>query len=173
MSDTPGLSPAVQTLLDRGVVLPCPYAVEVDDSLDPERIAPGVVVHTGCRISGNKTLIGPGSELGREGSVVIEDCQLGHKVNLRGGYFFQNTPVRNRTADIFVDTDAHVFSFGTGFTLKDVVASLKEPISFDFYFKWTYLVEREIEPRNVSSMTGDFTAEGYVLSAGGSMTLRF
>ncbi len=87
MSDAPGLSPAVQRLLDRGVVLPCPYSVEVNDSVDPERIAPGVIVHTGCTIGGEKTSIGPGSELGRESPAVIEDCQLGHKVDLKGGYF--------------------------------------------------------------------------------------
>lgn len=87
MSDAAGFSPRIQALLKRGVVIPCPYSVEVDDSLNPERIAPGVVIHTGCRIAGAKTSIGPGSELGKEAPAVIEDCQLGHKVELRGGYF--------------------------------------------------------------------------------------
>jgi bifunctional UDP-N-acetylglucosamine pyrophosphorylase/glucosamine-1-phosphate N-acetyltransferase len=87
MSDTPKLSPPVQSLLNRGVLLPCPFSVEVDESVNPERIAPGVVIHTGCRIVGSKTSIAPGSELGREGPVVIEDCQLGHNVELKGGHF--------------------------------------------------------------------------------------
>ena len=87
MSNGSNISPAVQKLLDRGVVLPCPFSVEVEDSVDPERIATGVVIHTGCRISGAKTSIGPGSELGKEAPAVIEDCQLGRKVELRGGYF--------------------------------------------------------------------------------------
>ena len=81
------MQPTVQKLLDRGVVLPCPFSVEVDLSVNPERIAPGVILHTGCRISGAKTSIGPGSELGREAPVTIEDCQLGHKVELKGGSF--------------------------------------------------------------------------------------
>jgi UDP-N-acetylglucosamine/UDP-N-acetylgalactosamine diphosphorylase len=78
---------AVQNLLDKGVVIPCPFSVEVDTSVNPERIASGVVLHTGCRIYGSKTSIGPGSELGKEGPVALENCQLGRNVELRGGYF--------------------------------------------------------------------------------------
>jgi hypothetical protein len=91
MSDMPRISPAVQKLLDRGVAIPCPFSVEVDESVNPERIAPGVIVHTGSRITGAKTSIGPGSELGREGPVALEDCQLGHNVELKGGYFSEAT----------------------------------------------------------------------------------
>ncbi len=87
MSDAPHIPPSVQHLLDKGVRIPNPFSVEVDDSVDPERIAPGVIIHTGCRIAGAQTSIGPGSELGKEAPVVIEDCQLGHKVELKGGYF--------------------------------------------------------------------------------------
>jgi hypothetical protein len=87
MSDTSRILPTVQTLLNRGVIIPSPHSVEVDESINAERIAPGVTIHTGCRIAGAKTSIGPGSELGREGPVAIEDCQLGHNVQLKGGYF--------------------------------------------------------------------------------------
>jgi UDP-N-acetylglucosamine/UDP-N-acetylgalactosamine diphosphorylase len=83
----PSISPSVQRLLVRGVRIPCPYSVEVEESVNPDRIAPGVIIHTGCRIAGTKTAIGPGSELGKEAPAVIEDCQLGHKVELKGGYF--------------------------------------------------------------------------------------
>ncbi|MBP1595982.1 MAG: UDP-N-acetylglucosamine pyrophosphorylase [Acidobacteria bacterium] len=87
MKDAQKLTLPVQRLLDRGVTLPCPFSVEVDESVNPERIAPGVILHTGCRVSGAKTSIGPGSELGREAPVAIEDCQLGHNVALKGGFF--------------------------------------------------------------------------------------
>jgi hypothetical protein len=87
MSDASTKTLPVRSLLARGVILPCPFSVEVEDSVDPERIAPGVIIHTGCRIAGAKTSIGPGSELGKEAPVVIEDCQLGHKVDLKGGFF--------------------------------------------------------------------------------------
>jgi UDP-N-acetylglucosamine/UDP-N-acetylgalactosamine diphosphorylase len=61
--------------------------VEVEDSVNPERIAPGVVLHTGCRIAGAQTSIGPGCELGKEAPVAVEDCQLGHKTELKGGFY--------------------------------------------------------------------------------------
>ena len=87
MSDAPRLSPLIQRLLDKGVRIPCPFSVEVDDSLNPEGIAPGIIIHTGCRISGANTSIGPGCKLGGEAPAVIENCQLGHDVELKGGYF--------------------------------------------------------------------------------------
>jgi len=87
MSAASSISPSAQSLLDRGVKIPNPYSVEVDESVNPGQIAPGVLIHTGCRIAGSKTSIGPGSELGKEAPVTIEDCQLGHNVELRGGYF--------------------------------------------------------------------------------------
>lgn len=87
MSNLFDIAPNVQKLLARGVVIPCPAAVEVDDSIDPQRVAPGVVIHAGCRLSGAKTSIGPESELGAEAPATVEDCQLGRKVELKGGYF--------------------------------------------------------------------------------------
>ena len=87
MSVESKISPAVRNLLDKGVIIPSPSSVEIDASLDPERIAPGVIVHSGCRLLGASTSVGPGSELGREAPAVVEDCQLGHKVKLKGGYF--------------------------------------------------------------------------------------
>ncbi|MBN1270416.1 MAG: UDP-N-acetylglucosamine pyrophosphorylase [Kiritimatiellae bacterium] len=79
--------PAVQRLLDRGVVMPCPAAVEVGDDVSPDRIAPGVVIHTGCKIFGKETSIGPDCELGGEMPATVEDCCLGKGVKLAGGYF--------------------------------------------------------------------------------------
>jgi UDP-N-acetylglucosamine/UDP-N-acetylgalactosamine diphosphorylase len=87
MSDASKLSPPVQRLLERGVRLPNPFSVEVDESVNPEKIAPGAIIHTGCRITGALTTIGPGSELGKEAPVALEDCQLGNKVELKGGFF--------------------------------------------------------------------------------------
>jgi hypothetical protein len=86
MTASPENQERVQALLDRGVVIPCPGSVEVAPDVDPERIAPGVVIHTGCRIVGKRVSIGPGSELGEEAPVTLEDSQLGRKVSLKGGY---------------------------------------------------------------------------------------
>jgi UDP-N-acetylglucosamine/UDP-N-acetylgalactosamine diphosphorylase len=61
--------------------------VEVDPSVRIENIAPGVILHTGCRLSGDQTSIGPGCEIGAEAPVTIENCQLGRGVSLKGGFF--------------------------------------------------------------------------------------
>jgi len=67
--------------------MPCPASVEVGAEVDPERIAPGAVIHTGCRILGARTSVGPGSVLGAEAPVTLEDCQAGRNVALKGGFF--------------------------------------------------------------------------------------
>jgi UDP-N-acetylglucosamine/UDP-N-acetylgalactosamine diphosphorylase len=73
--------------IERGVIIPCPASVEIDDAMDPKQIAPGVVIHTGCKIVGTQTSIGPGCEIGAEAPAAIENCQLGKDVSLGGGFF--------------------------------------------------------------------------------------
>ena len=46
-----------------------------------------MVIHSGCRISGERTLILPGARLGAEGPVTVENCLIGPGVELKGGYF--------------------------------------------------------------------------------------
>lgn len=87
MNESSSIAPSVQGLLRKGVVIHRPGSVEVDSSVDPDRIAPGVILHAGCRVTGAGTSIGPGSELGGEAPVTLEDCQLGTSVALKGGYF--------------------------------------------------------------------------------------
>ena len=81
------IPPKVEALLKRGLVIPCPASVEVGDDVDPERLAPGVVIHTGCKVLGAKTSIGPKCAIGAEAPATVDDCQLGHSVALKGGYF--------------------------------------------------------------------------------------
>lgn len=80
------IAPAVRALLERGVVMPAPEAVYVDDSIVPERIAPGVLLHPGVRLTGDTTSIGPKSVIGKEGPATLDSCQLGHGVAFKGGY---------------------------------------------------------------------------------------
>lgn len=77
----------VEELLLRGVRIAAPAAVEIGDEVDPGRIAPGVVIHAGCKVFGAQTSIGPGCVLGREAPATVEDCQLGTGVHLKGGFF--------------------------------------------------------------------------------------
>ncbi|MDF1591254.1 MAG: protein GlmU [Desulfobacterales bacterium] len=78
----------VETLIRKGVQIENPEGVQVDRNVDPLRISgEGVVIHTGCKIFGRSTLILQGTELGKEGPVTIENCQLGPNVQLKSGYF--------------------------------------------------------------------------------------
>jgi len=52
-----------------------------------ERIAPDVVFHPGCRLSGAELSIGPGCVIGAEAPATINNCQLGARVHLAGGFF--------------------------------------------------------------------------------------
>lgn len=77
----------VRALLAKGVTIPNPLSLDIGPDVDPDRISgDGVVLHAGCRISGAKTVVSAGVELGREGPVTLEDCRLGPNVELKGGY---------------------------------------------------------------------------------------
>ena len=78
----------VARLLKRGVRIPNPFSVDVGGEVDPERISTnGVVLYTGTKISGAKTLISSGVKLGGEAPVTVADCLLGRGVELKGGFF--------------------------------------------------------------------------------------
>ncbi|VGO12847.1 hypothetical protein PDESU_01401 [Pontiella desulfatans] len=61
--------------------------VRIDDCVDLARISAEATIHPGCRVLGSGTSIGPGCEVGAEAPVLIENCQLGRNVQLKGGYF--------------------------------------------------------------------------------------
>ncbi|MEE9368685.1 MAG: hypothetical protein V3V05_07445 [Pontiella sp.] len=65
--------------------------VEIGEEVDSSKIAEDVIVHSGCRIQGSETSIASGCVIGAEAAVVIENCQLGRNVELKGGYFFGAT----------------------------------------------------------------------------------
>ena len=81
----------ISRFADRGVIIPCPESVEIDNGIPPDNIAPGVVLHSGSRIRGEQTSIGPGCIIGAETPATVENCQLGHGVLLKGGYFSSAT----------------------------------------------------------------------------------
>ena len=75
-------------LLDKGVKIPNPMTLYLDDDVQVDQISgDGVTIYPGCRIYGSKTVISRGAEIGMEGPVTIENCQVGPRVELKGGYF--------------------------------------------------------------------------------------
>jgi bifunctional UDP-N-acetylglucosamine pyrophosphorylase / glucosamine-1-phosphate N-acetyltransferase len=82
----------LKRLLEKGVRIPCPEGVEIGEEIIPERISgDNVVIHSGCKIYGSKTLIMPGARLGDEAPAAVKDCQIGRDVQLKGGYFEGST----------------------------------------------------------------------------------
>jgi len=78
----------IERLLQKGATIPNPHSIQVGDEVSLDRIAgDGVVIHTGCKILGEKTLIMPGVRLGDEGPVTVDDCQIGPNVELKCGVF--------------------------------------------------------------------------------------
>ena len=72
----------------RGVSIPVPHSVEIGEDVDIERISDdGVVLHSGTKLFGEKTLISQGCKLGEEAPATIDNCLLGRDVELKGGYF--------------------------------------------------------------------------------------
>ncbi len=68
--------------------IPNPATLDIGDEVNIDQIAEkGVKIYPGCRIYGAKTVISPGCKLGYEGPVTIDNCQLGEKVELKGGFF--------------------------------------------------------------------------------------
>ncbi|MEW6664562.1 MAG: UDP-N-acetylglucosamine pyrophosphorylase [Thermodesulfobacteriota bacterium] len=75
-------------LVQKGVDIPNPLTLDIGEEVRVDRISgKGVKIYPGCRIYGRQTVIAPGAQLGREGPVTLEDCEVGPKVELKGGYF--------------------------------------------------------------------------------------
>lgn len=75
-------------LMGKGVDIPNPYTIDVGKEVNIDHISgKGVTIYPGCRIYGEETVISAGSRIGCEGPATIDNCQLGPKVELKGGYF--------------------------------------------------------------------------------------
>ena len=78
----------VAQLVKKGVDIPNPLTLDLGEEVKVEQISgKGVRIYPGCRIYGKQTVISSGAQLGREGPVTVEDCQIGPNVELKGGYF--------------------------------------------------------------------------------------
>jgi bifunctional UDP-N-acetylglucosamine pyrophosphorylase / glucosamine-1-phosphate N-acetyltransferase len=78
----------VVQMVNKGVDIPNPLSVEIGAEVNIDQIsARNVTIYPGCRIYGDKTVISAGTKLGYEGPVTIDNCQIGQKVELKGGFF--------------------------------------------------------------------------------------
>jgi len=78
----------IEQLIRKGVNIPTPITIDVGEEVNIDQISGnGVKIYPGCRIYGEKTVISAGVQLGYEAPVTVDNCQLGPKVELKGGYF--------------------------------------------------------------------------------------
>ncbi len=78
----------IRQLLKKGVDIPNPLSLDIGDEVNIDQISSeGVKIYPGCRIYGDKTVISAGCRLGYEAPATIDNCQMGAKVELRGGFF--------------------------------------------------------------------------------------
>ncbi len=83
----PSLDPRVKTLLGAGARIPRPDSVVIGPEVRLEHVvARGLVLHPGTKISGDRTLILEGVELGYEEPVTLENAVLGPRVKVQGGF---------------------------------------------------------------------------------------
>ena len=82
----------ITALIAKGVHIPNPSSVEIREDVNINLISSeDVTIYSGCKISGEKTLIMPGVKLGSRSPVTVKNCQLGRNVELKGGYFEGST----------------------------------------------------------------------------------
>ncbi len=78
----------IEKLIQKGVRIPTPQAVEIGDNVNPDQISgKGVTIHAGCKIYGDQTWLFDGATLGEEAPATVIDCQVGPQVELKGGFF--------------------------------------------------------------------------------------
>ena len=69
----------VAKLIERGVRIPNPLTIDIDEAVDIDNISSdGVVIGPGCRIRGRRTVISAGCILGDEAPMTIQDLSLIH-----------------------------------------------------------------------------------------------
>jgi len=76
----------IETMIERGVQFVDPSQVYIDAAVRPERVCAGVVIHPGCRLIGDRTFIGPNSEVGCEGPATLHNAVLGEGVRVDAGF---------------------------------------------------------------------------------------
>ena len=84
----------IAQMVNKGIDIPNPLSLDIGAEVNIDQIsAKNVTIYPGCRIYGDKTVISAGTKLGYEAPVTIENCQIGKKVELKGGFFSKSVGV--------------------------------------------------------------------------------
>ncbi len=97
-----------------------------------------------------------------------------YQIDLRGGYFYEPTPVPEQYGDTnFLDSDRHSFHLGIGWTIAQLGKTLALPVSIDASFGVTQLANRTINKLSPVDPIGSYTIDGRIIQASLSTRWRF
>ena len=78
----------IKALIKKGVKIPNPESVYISQDVNPDRISgENVIIYSGCKIMGKKSLIMKNSQIGYEAPVTLDNTLLGENSKLKGGFF--------------------------------------------------------------------------------------
>lgn len=133
-------------------------------SLVPEKPAPTVVIPPAFR---DRFV----PRFGIEGRMPLGG---GHTFAVRGGYFFESSPIPPQTGGTnFVDTDRHAFSAGIGLRLHNIAQEIPGDVKLDIHAQYSYLPERMTQKASAANPIGDYRAGGTIWSLGFTTGLVF
>lgn len=102
----------------------------------------------------------------------VHDDQI--NLDLRVGYFYENSPVPEQTGFAnLVDTDRHAWSVGVGLELLQLRPVLPGSLAFDAHFQYAWLPPRTMHKTSPIDPIGDYVAEGHIFTGGVTMEARF
>ena len=96
-------------------------------------------------------------------------------IAVRGGYAYEPSPAPEQTSRTMnlVDNHKHHLSAGVGFSLSKLIAVMDRPLDVDFHIAYLHQQRRRHRKHDFVDPVGDYTATGFVMSAGVTLKMRF
>jgi len=136
-------------------------------TLLPDKPAPTVIIEPKFE---NRVV----PRIGIEARLPLGKESLGHELALRGGYFYERSPIPAQgNGTNFVDADRHAFSAGVGVKLHAIARELPGDLRFDVHAMYSYLPERVTLKESAADLIGDYRAGGTIWSIGSTMSVSF
>jgi long-chain fatty acid transport protein len=97
-----------------------------------------------------------------------------HRLELRAGYHWDPSPAPDQGGvTTFIDVNRHVVALGCGLALRQLGAVIPGGITLDAFASAQILEARTVMKDDPTDRTGDFVADGYVISAGLNAAVSF
>lgn len=81
----------IHKLEEKGVVIMDPRQTYIGSEVDPDRIYKGSVLFPGCRLTGERTLVGSSAQIGTEGPAVIHNSVIASNAEVGSGFLSDAT----------------------------------------------------------------------------------